>query len=99
MALKHALLALLLDQPGYGYELNKRFEETLGPLWPLREAQVYNNLHLLEQAGLVTLEERVAQENLPDRKQYAVTDVGRAELEAWLAAPVRSGRKLKDDFY
>ncbi len=99
MPLKHALLALLADKPSYGYELNKRFEEALGPLWPLREAQVYNNLRLLEQAGLVALMERVEQESVPDRKRYAVTDAGRRELAVWLTAPVRSSRKLKDDLY
>ncbi len=99
MALKHALLALLLDEPSYGYELNRRFEEALGPLWPLREAQVYNNLRALEEAGLVILEERVEQNNLPDRKRYAVTETGRSELQDWLTSPVRSSRKLKDDFY
>jgi DNA-binding PadR family transcriptional regulator len=99
MALKHALLALLADEPSYGYELNRRFEEALGPLWPLREAQVYNNLRALEEAGLVTLEARVAQENLPDRKRYAVTEEGARELQEWLISPVRSSRKLKDDFY
>jgi DNA-binding PadR family transcriptional regulator len=99
MALKHALLALLIDEPSYGYELNRRFEEALGPLWPLREAQVYNNLRALEEAGLVTLEALVSQENLPDRKRYAVTKGGQRELQEWLIAPVRSSRKLKDDFY
>lgn len=99
MALKHALLALLVDEPSYGYELNKRFEDALGPLWPLREAQVYNNLRMLAEDGLVVLEERVVQDNSPDRKRYAVTAAGRAELQSWLVTPVRSSRKLKDDFY
>jgi PadR family transcriptional regulator, regulatory protein AphA len=99
MALKHALLALLVDEPGYGYELNKRFEEALGSLWALREAQIYNNLRILEQGGLVVLEERVEQENLPDRKQYALTEAGRVELQEWLSSPIRSSRQLKDDFY
>jgi DNA-binding PadR family transcriptional regulator len=99
MALKHALLALLVDGPGYGYELNKRFEEALGSLWSLREAQIYNNLRILEQGGLVVLEERVAQEHLPDRKEYAITEAGRLELQTWLSSPIRSSRQMKDDFY
>lgn len=99
MALKHALLALLHEEPSYGYELNKRFEEALGKLWPLREAQIYNNLRSLEQAGFVALEERVVQEHLPERKRFAVTESGAAELASWLTSPVRSSRQLKDDFY
>ncbi len=99
MSIKHALLALLHQEPGYGYELKKRFQESLGPIWPLQEAQVYNNLRILERAGLVTLEARVPQEKRPDRKEYRLTEAGRAELEDWLATPVSSHRRLKDDFY
>jgi len=99
LSIKHALLALLHQEPGYGYELKKRFQESLGPIWPLREAQVYNNLRILERAGLVTLEARVPQERRPDRKEYRLTPAGQAELESWLATPVNSRRRLKDDFY
>ncbi len=99
MSIKHALLALLAVEPGHGYELKKRFDETLGLLWPLQQAQVYNNLRLLEKAGLVELAERVEQENLPDQKRYRLTAAGEEALKAWSATPVQSGRKLKDDFY
>nr|MBP7964807.1 helix-turn-helix transcriptional regulator [Caldilineaceae bacterium] len=51
MSIKHALLALLADEPAHGYELKKRVDEQLGPLWSLREAQVYNNLRILEREG------------------------------------------------
>jgi DNA-binding PadR family transcriptional regulator len=53
MSIKHLLLALLHEQPAHGYELKKRCDETLGDLWPLQQAQVYNNLRLLEQDGLI----------------------------------------------
>lgn len=99
MSIKHALLALLDAEPGHGYELKKRLDETVGLLWPLQQAQVYNNLRLLESSGLVELESRVAQEHLPDQKRYRLTPAGRVELAAWSAEPVRSNRKLKDDFY
>jgi DNA-binding PadR family transcriptional regulator len=99
MAIKHILLALLAEEPAYGYELKKRYDETLGELWPLQQAQIYNNLRLLEKAGQIELDARVAQENLPDQKQFRVTADGDAELTAWLAEPLSGERHLKDDFY
>ncbi len=99
MSLKHALLALLGEQPSHGYELKSRFSDALGPLWPLREAQVYNNLRILERDGLVAPDEQDRQRSGADRKSYCVTDAGRLALTEWLESPVRESRKLKDDFY
>ena len=99
MTIKHALLALLAQEPGYGYELKKRYDDAIGLLWPLQQAQVYNNLRLLEQEGLVALDARVTQLSLPDQKRYRLTDDGAAELAAWSNEAVPGGRKLKDDFY
>lgn len=98
MSLKHALLAFLAEEPSHGYELKKRFDEALGPLWTIREAQVYNNLRLLERDGLVA-PQTVAQSGAPDRKEHALTPTGREALAAWLASPAAVTRKLKDDFY
>jgi DNA-binding PadR family transcriptional regulator len=99
MSIKHALLALLAQEPSHGYELKKRYDEAIGLLWPLQQAQVYNNLRLLEQAGLVELESRVAQDHLPDQKRYRLTRAGQDELATWTSEPAGSNRKLKDDFY
>jgi len=99
MSLKHVLLALLAEEPSHGYELKKRYDDTLGALWPVQQAQIYNNLRLLEKAGQITLETRVEQENLPDQKLYSVTPAGAAELAGWLDEPVPSSRQLKDDLY
>ena len=99
MTIKHVFLALIADEPIHGYELKKRFDKTLGALWPLQQAQVYNNLRLLENAGHIELDEHVTQEKLPDRKYFRITDTGKTELEQWLQAPVQSRRVLKDDFY
>jgi len=99
MSLKHVLLALLAEEPNHGYELKKRYDEALGTLWPLQQAQIYNNLRLLEKADQITLDNRVAQENLPDQKVYRVTETGAAALAEWLSTPVPSSRQLKDDLY
>lgn len=99
MTIKHALLALLAEEPGHGYELKKRYDEAIGLLWPLQQAQVYNNLRQMEHEGLVQLDMRVVQTNLPDQKRYRLTEAGLEALAAWTAKPVHTSRKLKDDFY
>ncbi len=99
MSLKHVLLALLAEEPNHGYELKKRYDEALGTLWPLQQAQIYNNLRLLEKADQITLDTRVTQENLPDQKVYRVTETGATALAEWLSTPVPSSRQLKDDLY
>lgn len=99
MSIKHVLLALLAEEPGHGYELKRQFDETVGKLWPVQQAQIYNNLRLLEKDGLIELDTRIEQENLPDRKNFRLTPAGRQELENWMQAPVHTSRQLKDDFY
>lgn len=99
MSIKHVLLALLAEEPTHGYELKRQFDETIGKLWPVQQAQIYNNLRLLEKDGLIELDERVEQENLPDRKNFRLTPSGQHELTDWLQSPVQSSRQLKDDFY
>lgn len=99
MSIKHALLALLDQEPSHGYELKTKFDEALGSLWPLQQAQIYNNLRLLEKAGQIELDEHIEQEDLPDRKNFRLTEAGRQELGVWAASPVRTTRKLKDEFY
>jgi DNA-binding PadR family transcriptional regulator len=99
MTIKHALLALLAESSGHGYELKKRYDEAIGLLWPLQQAQVYNNLRQLEQEGLVQLDVRVVQTHLPDQKRYRLTEAGERALAAWTAKPAPISRKLKDDFY
>lgn len=99
MTIKHALLALLAEGSGHGYELKKRYDESIGLLWPLQQAQVYNNLRQMENEGLVQLDVRVVQTSLPDQKRYRLTETGAQALATWTAQPVQISRKLKDDFY
>jgi len=94
MAIKHVLLAILAEEPTHGYELKKRIDETLGSLWSLQQAQIYNNLRLLEKADLIELDARVTQENLPDQKHFRLTKEGQTELTSWLTSPVPSNRQF-----
>ncbi len=82
----HGLLGLLEDRPKHGYELRRSFDERLASGRPLRSGQVYSTLGRLERDGRV---DEVGEEKGPgpERRLYAITEAGVAELERWLSAP------------
>lgn len=96
--LKFVLLGLLDAEPRYGYELKAVFEQFLGGTWPLNIGQVYTALSRFEREGLVECQV-VPQDATPDRKVYALTDEGRAELRAWLDEPDLGPISLRDAFF
>ncbi|HET6500518.1 MAG TPA: PadR family transcriptional regulator [Amycolatopsis sp.] len=80
MSLRHALLGLLVDRTASGYELLKLFETSLANVWPATQSQVYGELTRLADNGLL----EVAAQGPRGRKDYAITEAGRAELLHWL---------------
>jgi len=96
--LKFVLLGLLDAEPRHGYELKAVFEQFVGGTWPLNIGQVYTNLTRLEKDGLVECQV-VPQDQLPDRKVYALTDAGRAELARWADAPEEGPVRLRDELF
>jgi DNA-binding PadR family transcriptional regulator len=99
MPIQHAVLALLANGPSYGYELKGAFEAAVGPQWgPLNIGHLYQILDRLARDEQVT-SHRVAQSVKPDRVVYEITEAGRAELAAWLAAPTPRTAGFRDDFF
>lgn len=75
MALCHPILVSLLDRPQSGYDLAKRFDNTVGYFWNARHRQIYLELHELDAAGLVA-SRKVTQETHPDRIVHRITTRG-----------------------
>ncbi|SFC13527.1 DNA-binding transcriptional regulator, PadR family [Nocardioides terrae] len=93
MSVKHALLALLEQEPMYGYQLRVAFEERTAGTWPLNIGQVYTTLSRLERDGLVT-----AGETDSDGHQlYRLTAAGRAEVTAWFGSAVPRTQPARDE--
>jgi DNA-binding PadR family transcriptional regulator len=90
MALPHAILVSLCEQPGSGYELAHRFDRSIGYFWAATHQQIYRTLKTMEEDGWVSVTP-VAQHGRPDKKVYAASDAGRAELARWIGEPL-SGR-------
>jgi DNA-binding PadR family transcriptional regulator len=80
MAVREGLLALLDDEPRYGYQLKTGFEDATGGVWPLNVGQVYTTLDRLVRDGLVVVDDA---SGAPAQKTYAITAAGREELGAW----------------
>ncbi|MFH9298679.1 PadR family transcriptional regulator [Streptomyces sp. NPDC017520] len=87
MALDHAILVSLLEKPGSGYELARRFERSIGYFWTATHQQIYRVLGRMVTDGLLLVRE-VEQQSRPDKKEYSVTGTGRAALAAWLHKPI-----------
>jgi len=86
MSVRHGLLGLLAQRPRHGYDLHAAFEALAGgeQNWDVKPAQVYATLSRLEKSGHVR-EERVEQGSGPEKRTYAITPSGLAELGSWLA--------------
>ncbi|MGW7682391.1 helix-turn-helix transcriptional regulator [Kribbella sp. NPDC054772] len=93
MSIKHGLLALLQDEPKYGYQLRGEFEAATGATWPLNIGQVYTTLTRLERDGLV----RAASTEGDGRSMYEITDAGRTELAKWFETPVTRESRPRDE--
>ena len=87
MTVPLTLLGLLEREPSHGYDLKRDYDTFFGRGKPLPFGQVYATLARLARDGKVTTGDAEPGDG-PDRKRYAITETGRAEVDAWLAQPV-----------
>lgn len=93
MSIRHSLLALLQDQPRYGYQLRVEFENRTGAAWPLNIGQVYTTLDRLERDALVARDGDDGNGHVV----YSITAAGRAEIQDWFAAPVERNNPPRNE--
>ena len=93
MSVRLGLLALLESGPKYGYQLHTSFKERTGDTWPLNIGQIYTTLARLDRDGLVA----PAGDDGDGHQIYALTDMGRAELDRWFATPVARADRPRDE--
>ena len=99
MSVRNALLGLLAQRPRHGYDLRAAFQAVMGgeENWDVKPAQIYTTLARLEKDGLVQ-EEAVDQSSGPEKRIYAITPAGRAELRSWLTSSVERYEQ-RDEFF
>ena len=95
MALRHAVLAALLEGEASGYELSKRFDVTVANFWTATPQQLYRELERLSDEGLIEAR-LVEQERRPNKRVWQLTEAGDEELYAFTTQPARPPA-LRDD--
>jgi DNA-binding PadR family transcriptional regulator len=87
MPLAHAILGFLDYQPMSGYDIKKAIDLSVSHFWSATQSHIYKALENLEKEGMVE-SLVIQQEGKPNRKQYQITDAGRAELRHWASTPL-----------
>ncbi|HTR89705.1 MAG TPA: PadR family transcriptional regulator [Solirubrobacteraceae bacterium] len=94
------LLGLLVERPGYRYELSQRFERLYGDVRPLRsESHIYASLKALKTRGLVEEVPRgrestgVAGGGHQSRLYYRATEKGVRAYQEWLVNQIREDQR------
>jgi len=89
LSTKHVVLGLLLERPGYGYDLQQRMDERFSFL-QLSETAIYRLLDSLQRDGYIEESGRKViggtRRGSP-RVTYAPTDAGTTEFQQWMAQP------------
>jgi DNA-binding PadR family transcriptional regulator len=98
MPVSQAFLGLLEEHPRHGYELKRAYDGRFGRDRPLQYGQVYSTLARLLKRGFVEVDGVEPGEG-PDRKRYAITDAGVADIERWLAEPEPPEPYLQSTLY
>jgi DNA-binding PadR family transcriptional regulator len=80
------LLGLLERGPSHGYDLKRDYDAYFGRGKPLPFGQVYATLARLARDGRAVAGQAEPGDG-PDRKRYAITPAGVADVETWLAEP------------
>jgi DNA-binding PadR family transcriptional regulator len=89
LSTRHVVLGLLVERPGYGYDLQQRIDARLGFL-RLSESAVYKILERLEREGWI---EEAGQRRIgitrrgAPRVMYRATPLGLDQFRTWMATP------------
>lgn len=99
MSVRNALLGLLAQKPRHGYELHAALQAVVGgeENWDVKRAQIYTTLARLEESGLIA-QESIEQDGGPEKRIYAITPPGLAELESWFISSVEPEHQ-RDEFF
>jgi DNA-binding PadR family transcriptional regulator len=98
MSVSKTFLGLLEGGASYGYDLKREYDTYFGTDRPVAYGQVYSTLARLLKSGLVTVDS-VEPGDGPERKRYAITDAGVADIERWLAEPEAPEPYLQNVLY
>jgi PadR family transcriptional regulator AphA len=95
-----ALLGFLRAGPQHGYQIHQLVSDPngLGPVWRLKQSQLYALLAKLEKDGFIKGELEIQEEARPPRRKYHLTATGQAVYQDWLKRPVRLPHQIRQEF-
>ena len=99
MNAQYALLGILNDQPNYGYELKKIYDQLFGEGKAILAGQVYSTLSRLKRDKKIKEIAASEESGGPDRVKYAITTQGIKALRAWLETPEAPSPQLQATLY
>lgn len=88
------LLGLLEREPSHGYDLKRDYDAVFARDKPLPKGQLYATLGRLVRDGKAVAGPAEPGAG-PERKPYAITDAGQAEVTEWLTEPAEPGPYLQ----
>jgi PadR family transcriptional regulator AphA len=96
---EHAILGLVCQQPGHGYQLAQEIAPSagLGLILPLRLSNIYFLLGNLEERGLIEIAQR-EDDAYPPKTVFQATTAGRRAFESWIREPLTRLRQVRLDF-
>jgi DNA-binding PadR family transcriptional regulator len=95
-AVNAAVLSLVIEQPSYGGELGRRFEQRYDGLLASRPQHVYESLDQLRVQGLIEPFAIEGEDGSP-RDGYRATAKGAAAYRRWLRAPIRISKNARQE--
>lgn len=104
MSMKHAVLGLIVERRGYGYDLIRRFNERLGAAWNLNPSTVYAAIDDLYDRGFVTVHDQSGTlSGRPPRRStkliYEATPAGADHFLTWLTAPIGKVEPVRSEIF
>ncbi|SEO72188.1 PadR family transcriptional regulator [Actinacidiphila rubida] len=96
MALRHAVMAALLEGEASGYDLAKGFDASIANFWMAAPQQLYRELDRMEADGLVRARV-VEQERRPNKRLFSLTEAGREAVRAYVAEPPGRPTAIRDE--
>ena len=84
---RYSILVMLSIQPMSGYDMKQFTKEVISNFWSESYGQIYTNLKILVEEGLVTATE-VKEGKKPYKTVYEITSQGSQVLGEWLCEPV-----------
>ena len=98
MSVQHVLMGVLAEGPAHGYDLKRAYDDRFGHDRQVHYGQVYSTLARLLKQGLVEAD-GVEVDGGPERKRYAITGAGVADVAGWLATPEKPDAYLHNTLY